>query len=98
MKSVPIVKRVLETLIFRVREVLAIHGVADAFWIGCLAHRDLSGGRIDSQVVADSEILLSTDEDEDELDSAPLSAITGNGSDDDGGEVEVIDENSMDID
>lgn len=51
LKSVPLVKRVLETLVFRIREVLAIHGASSAFAIGNLKHRDLKGGEIGSQIM-----------------------------------------------
>jgi len=74
LKCVPSVKRVLETLIFRVREVLTIRGGADAFWLGSLAHRDLRGERIHSQVIADGDDVDLFSSDEDDIDDAPLSA------------------------
>ncbi|ODM88226.1 Fanconi anemia group D2 protein [Orchesella cincta] len=74
MKSVPLVKRVLETLVFRVREVLGGQGAANAFWMGNLKHRDLHGDCINSQIIEENDIdLISSSDADSDIDEALLS-------------------------
>lgn len=54
-------KKTLETVIFKVREVLGSEGIATGFNIGSLKLKDIDGMEIDSQPFNDS-----SDEDEEE--------------------------------
>lgn len=60
--AIPNLKKTLESLIFRVKDLLARSGCLGAFWMGNLKHRDLEGQEISSQV----ELLVIKDESEDE--------------------------------
>lgn len=60
--SIPNLKKTLETLIFRVKEILTRSGCLGAFWMGNLKHRDLDGQEISSQV----ELMKLTEDSEDE--------------------------------
>ncbi|CAL8096504.1 unnamed protein product [Orchesella dallaii] len=93
LKSVPLVKRVLETLVFRVREVLGVQGAANAFWMGNLKHRDLQGDCINSQIIDDNDIDLISSDDESDIGEALLS-----GRNEQLGGSAHFDENSMDVD
>ena len=57
---VPLLKRSLETFLFRVKLMLAHNNVAEVFWMGNLKNRDLKG-----EEIPDTE----TDEDEEEDDT-----------------------------
>ena len=65
-RYVPTVKRALETLIFKVREVLTLHGAPNAFWMGSLKHRNLDGEEINSQIMELSESEEGEDSDDEE--------------------------------
>lgn len=71
--AIPNLKRSLESVIFRVKELLTRSGCLGAFWMGNLKHRDLEGQEISSQVellninaesADESESVESEDEDE----------------------------------
>jgi nucleoside permease NupC len=47
---VPIVRKTLETLIFRVKGMLVANNSPDAFWMGNLKNKTISGDEIMSQV------------------------------------------------
>ena len=57
---VPLLKRSLETFLFRVKLMLAHNNVAEVFWMGNLKNRDLKG-----EEIPDTE----TEEDEEEDDT-----------------------------
>ncbi len=48
--AIPNLKRSLESVIFRVKELLTRSGCLGAFWMGNLKHRDLDGQELSSQV------------------------------------------------
>ena len=48
--AIPNLKKTLESLIFRVKDILTRSGCLGAFWMGNLKHRDLDGQEISSQV------------------------------------------------
>lgn len=48
--AIPNLKRSLEAVIFRVKEILTRSGCLGAFWMGNLKHRDLEGQELSSQV------------------------------------------------
>ena len=48
--SIPNLKKSLESLIFKVKEILTRSGCLNAFWMGNLKHRDLEGKELSSQV------------------------------------------------
>lgn len=95
LKSVPLVKRVLETMLFRVREVLVgvAVGATNVFCLGALKHRSLKGDCINSQIVPADE--LSSSSDDDDVMAAPLSGLEAENEEEREGRVE---EDSMDID
>jgi hypothetical protein len=47
---VPIVRKTLETLIFRVKGMLVVNNSPDAFWMGNLKNKTIRGDEIMSQV------------------------------------------------
>jgi hypothetical protein len=59
--AIPSLKKSLESVIFRVKEILTRSGCLGAFWMGNLKHRDLEGQELSSQV----ELLQLTEEFED---------------------------------
>ncbi|CAG7723751.1 unnamed protein product [Allacma fusca] len=83
-RYVPTVKRSLESLVFRVREILAVHGAPNAFWMGSLKHRNLDGEEINSQItdISDDEEDES-DEDETTANNDNLFELSDEGSVDD---------------
>lgn len=48
--AIPNLKKSLESVIFRVKEILTRSGCLGAFWMGNLKHRDLEGQELSSQV------------------------------------------------
>lgn len=60
--AIPNLKKTLESLIFRVKDILTRSGCLSAFWMGNLKHRDLEGQEISSQV----ELLKLAESDESE--------------------------------
>ncbi|CAK9294915.1 unnamed protein product [Gordionus sp. m RMFG-2023] len=50
LNHVPPLKKVLETFVFKVKDMLAKNNCSDAFWLGNLKHRDLQGIEISSQI------------------------------------------------
>ncbi|TRY62096.1 hypothetical protein TCAL_01763 [Tigriopus californicus] len=54
-KHVPMLKKTLETFVYRVKSMLALNDAVDAFWLGTLKTRDLSGKEILSQTSVESE-------------------------------------------
>lgn len=48
--GIPALKRTLERVIFRIKELLQRSGCLSAFWMGNLKHRDLDGNELSSQV------------------------------------------------
>jgi len=66
-KWVPSVKRSMETVLFKIREVLAIHGAAASFWMRSLKHKNLEGDVIASHRV-DSDSSAFESEEEEEVD------------------------------
>lgn len=82
----PLIKRVLETLLFEVRDVIVGLGGATAFEIGSLKHRSLQGVEIHSQLLDPNDVTVFSDEesgDESSLRAAPLSALGDNLDDED---------------
>ena len=51
MQFVPVVKRHLETLLFRVQVMLTNSSSSDEFWMGDLKNKDLQGKELQSQVL-----------------------------------------------
>nr|XP_039256408.1 Fanconi anemia group D2 protein-like [Styela clava] len=49
-KQVPPLKKCLETLLFRVKGMLALHNCQEAFWLGNLKNRNIQGEEILSQI------------------------------------------------
>jgi hypothetical protein len=47
---IPNLKKTMESVIFRVKEILTKSGCSGAFWMGNLKHRDLEGHELSSQV------------------------------------------------
>ena len=45
----PLLKRTLERFVFHIKFVLADLGMAKAFWLGALKHKDLQGQEVSSQ-------------------------------------------------
>ena len=80
---VPLLKRSLETFIFRVKLMLAHNNVVEAFWMGNIKNRDLKGEVIEEdeeeETQEDNEE-DSDDNDEDEENKTPDDG--GNRSDD----------------
>jgi Fanconi anemia group D2 protein len=87
-------KKILETLIFKVRETLGSKGTAGAFWMGSLKHRNLEGAIIGSQLFGDEEVgsenesvdadevLQSDDEEEEEEEEEIAEEADDNNSED----------------
>lgn len=50
-KQVPPLKRSMESLLFRVKGMLALHNCQEAFWLGNLKNRNIQGDEILSQVM-----------------------------------------------
>ncbi|KAJ3089632.1 Fanconi anemia group D2 protein [Quaeritorhiza haematococci] len=48
--NVPLVRRSLETLLFKVKMMLQENDALKAFWLGNLKHRDLDGNEVSSQI------------------------------------------------
>ena len=48
---VPVVRKTLETLIFRVKAMLVANNCSDAFWMGNLKNKTIRGDEILSQVI-----------------------------------------------
>jgi len=65
MRNVPQMKRALESLVFRVRELFTVNGIAEAFYLGSLRHKNLDGQEVDSQPYVPIEEELSHSEDPD---------------------------------
>jgi len=65
---IPNLKKTLESLIFRVKEILSKSGCSNAFWMGNLKHRDLEGQELSSQV----ELLKIENESESEIEEESL--------------------------
>ena len=59
---VPLLKKTLETFVFRVKAMLAYNNSLEAFVLGNLKNRDLHGGEISSQITDDGD-----DDEEDEV-------------------------------
>lgn len=72
--SIPNLKRTLESLIFRVKDILTRSGCLSIFWMGNLKHRDLEGQEISSQV--ELLKLAENSEKEEEGDESSSSEIT----------------------
>ena len=51
---VPLLKRALESFVFRVKEMLALNNAVDVFWLGNLRQRDIQGQEIPSQIMSQS--------------------------------------------
>lgn len=49
-RYVPLVRKSLETLVYRVKVMLALNKCSNAFWMGNLKNRDLQGEELSSQV------------------------------------------------
>ena len=47
-QHVPMLKKLLETLVYRVKSMLAVNSALDAFWMGTLKTRDLAGAEVKS--------------------------------------------------
>jgi len=96
MRFVPLMKKTLETLVFRVREALANYGVAKAFWMGPLKIRNLDGKEIDSQPfreLDDSDDSNAEDDDEDQR-SSPTNETEDNENDDENDDASGTEESS----
>lgn len=65
-KHVPMLKKTLETFVYRVKAMLALNDAVDAFWLGTLKTRDLSGKEILSQSSVESQEEEEADPEEDE--------------------------------
>ena len=52
--NVPLLKRALESFVFRVKEMLALNNAVDVFWLGNLRQRDIQGQEIPSQIMSQS--------------------------------------------
>ena len=55
---VPVVRKTLETLIFRVKGMLVANNTPDAFWMGNLKNKTIAGDEILSQVCILCALLL----------------------------------------
>ena len=62
--NVPLLKRALESFVFRVKEMLALNNAVDVFWLGNLRQRDIQGQEIPSQIMSQS---IAEDDVEDDL-------------------------------
>lgn len=49
-KKIPTIKKVLETSLLRIKQMLEAKNCHSAFWVGNLKHRDLDGKELCSQV------------------------------------------------
>ncbi|CAL4083670.1 unnamed protein product, partial [Meganyctiphanes norvegica] len=67
-RYVPLLKRSLEMLVYRVKTMLAVNKCSGAFWMGNLKNRDLHGDEILSQSLREDE---SEDGEEDEEENVP---------------------------
>ncbi|XP_059165217.1 Fanconi anemia group D2 protein-like [Physella acuta] len=69
--QVPLLKKALETFVFRVKAMLALNNCQDAFWVGNLKNRNLQGEEILTQnSVANSGQASGDEEEEDEENQA----------------------------
>ena len=75
---VPALKRSLETLVFRVKSLLASHNCEDAMTIGLLKNKDMRGQNLSSQVPVNPD-----DEDDDEDDESDDATQSGEEDSDD---------------
>ena len=69
--AIPNLKKSLESVIFRVKEILTRSGCLGAFWMGNLKHRDLEGQELSSQVE-----LLQLREEEEEVEEEDLNKLS----------------------
>lgn len=76
MRNVPQLKRALESLVFRVRELFSVNGVSEAFWLGSLRHKSIDGEPINSQPFNEPE----REEEENNEDTAADSESEGKSS------------------
>lgn len=53
--NVPMLKKALESFVFRVKQMLALNNAVGAFWLGNLKQRDIQGKEISSQIMIDEE-------------------------------------------
>lgn len=59
-RFVPLLRKSLEGLVYRVKAMLALNKCQNAFWMGTLKNRDLHGDEILSQVCACLRIIILT--------------------------------------
>ena len=85
--NVPLLKKSLEVLVFRVKAMLAANDCLDAFVLGNLKNRDLHGEEILSQASVDNE--EEEDDEPGEEEEAEDSDVDDMMGDDDGEEKEV---------
>lgn len=64
-RHVPLLKRSLEAFVYRVKEMLVKNDALEAFWLGVLKNRDLSGEEILSQPSSDVDSNNDDDGDQD---------------------------------
>ncbi|RUS82660.1 hypothetical protein EGW08_009563 [Elysia chlorotica] len=76
--QVPMLKRALETFVYRVKAMLVLNNCQDAFWVGNLKNRNLQGEEILTQTsIASSGAAEDNDDDDDEEDEDDNAAAEG---------------------
>ena len=68
--NVPMLKKALESFVFRVKQMLALNNAVNAFWLGNLKQRDIQGKELSSQIMIEEEDVTAeaTDQEEEESD------------------------------
>ena len=81
--NVPMLKKALESFVFRVKQMLALHNAVNAFWLGNLKQRDIQGKELSSQIMIEEEdVTEATDQEEEESDVDDLAEAEEDGNND----------------
>lgn len=71
--QVPLLRKLLEQFVFRVKAMMALNNAVEAFWLGNLKHRDLQGKELESSQIVDEDEDIDDVEDEEDLSDTEIS-------------------------
>ncbi|GFO21237.1 fanconi anemia group d2 protein [Plakobranchus ocellatus] len=89
--QVPMLKRALETFVYRVKAMLALNNCQDAFWMGNLKNRNLQGEEILTQtsIASSGNTTAGADEEDDDDEETDNPAANDGGEENEESEVEM---------